>query len=153
MKMIHRQYIRASVRNSLMPFSGLCSDAESSYLWPQERRREGETFSRLPAVLPTFHPPFDGDGSPSLDLSLNSPFGRSVFLPCPLSSQYSKPRLDQGLAISKVKGGDPYGKGFNRGTRRNGPLRGSCAGQKHPASPENRSGSVPWQRGSDEIPD
>src|SRR5829696_10375295 len=44
--------------------------------------------------------------------------------------------------IGLEKEGDLNGEGFNRGTRRDGPLRGSGAGQKHPASPEHRSGSV-----------
>src|SRR5215216_8014555 len=125
MKMIYRQYIRASVGNSLMPFLASVRTPRVAICGLKSAGERARPFRGCPPFLPTFHPPFDGDGSPSLDLSLNSPFGRSVFLPCPLSSQYSKPRLDQGLAISKAKGGDPYGKGFNRGTRRNGPLRGS----------------------------
>jgi hypothetical protein len=62
-------------------------------------------------------------------------------------------RLHQQLSSSKAKGGDLNGKGFNRGTRRNCPLRGSGAGQKHAAIPEHRSDSVPWQRCQGEIPD
>jgi hypothetical protein len=41
MKMIYRQYIRASVGNSLMPFSGLCSDTESSYTVPSREQARG----------------------------------------------------------------------------------------------------------------
>jgi hypothetical protein len=43
-------------------------------------------------------------------------------------------------------------KDFYRGSLQNGPLRGSGAGQKHPASLEHRSGSLPWQRGWVKFP-
>ena len=55
--------------------------------------------------------------------------------------------------VSLEKEGDLNGKGFNRGTLRNGALRGSDKGPKHPASPEHRSSSVPFERCPGEIPD
>src|SRR5215212_3444297 len=54
--------------------------------------------------------------------------------------------------IGLEKEGDLNGEGFNRGTRRDGPLRGSGASQEHPASPEHHSGSVPFKRCQGEIP-
>ena len=55
--------------------------------------------------------------------------------------------------IGLEKEGDLSGKGFNRGTRRNGPLRGSNQSSEHPASPEHRSGSAPFERRQGEISD
>src|SRR5215208_1318797 len=55
--------------------------------------------------------------------------------------------------VSLEKEGDLNGKDFNRGTRRNGPLRGSNQSPKHSASPEHRSGSVSFERFQGEIPD
>jgi NADPH-dependent FMN reductase len=62
-------------------------------------------------------------------------------------------RSSQGLPSNNPKGGDLDGKGLDRGTRRNSPLRSSGAGQKHPASPEYRCGSAPWLRYQGEVPD
>src|SRR5918993_4335496 len=55
--------------------------------------------------------------------------------------------------VSLEKEGDLNGKGFYRGTRRDSPVHGSDNGPKHPARPEHRSGSVPFERYEGEIPD
>ena len=57
------------------------------------------------------------------------------------------------VVVGLEKEGDLNGKGFYRGTLRNGVLRSSDKGQKHPASPEHRSGSVPFECCQGEIPD
>ena len=55
--------------------------------------------------------------------------------------------------VSLEKERDLNGKGLNRGTRRNGALRGSDQSPKHPTSPEHRSGSVSFECCQGEIPD
>ena len=57
------------------------------------------------------------------------------------------------VILGSEKEGDLNGKGFYRGTLRNGVLRSSDKSQKHPARPEHRSGSVPFERCQGEIPD
>ena len=47
------------------------------------------------------------------------------------------------VIVSLEKEGDLNGKGLNRGTLRNGLLRGSHKGEKHPARPKHRSSSAP----------
>src|SRR5215204_4169431 len=48
--------------------------------------------------------------------------------------------------VSLEKEGDLNGKGFNRGTLRNGSLLGSDKRQKHPARPKHRSSAPPFKR-------
>ena len=50
------------------------------------------------------------------------------------------------VVVGLEKEDDLNGKGFNRGTRRDGPVHGSDKGPKHPASPKHRSSSAPFKR-------
>ncbi len=50
------------------------------------------------------------------------------------------------VVVGLEKEGDLNGKGFNRGTRGDGPVPGSDKGPEHPASPKHRSSSAPFKR-------